>query len=84
MKDDIRETLKKILGEDAYNFGSMQVTDRVSGLSRAIYYLTGQMEMLTVYVPDCDKEYFKETIETIFKNTNEILIGDCFKKENNI
>lgn len=84
MENNIKETLKKILGDDAYNFGSMQVTDRVKGLSRAIYYLTGQMSMLTIYVPDDDKEYFKETIEIIFKNTNGILTDDCFKKENDI
>lgn len=72
----INDELKIILGEDAINFGKMEISPRVSILCKAIYYLSGQMLIAgKTYVPEEDVEAYKEYIKIIFEKTTEILRG---------
>ena len=70
----MKNTLKKILGENAYNNGlNFQVLDEVSKLVKAVNYQSTQMRFLKDYVSDDAKDEFDEYIKIIEKNTIEIL-----------
>jgi glucuronate isomerase len=68
-KRNMKEQLIKILGEDAYSIGNMQVSENVKKLVKALYYLDGQLPMIG---RDLDKEG-KEYIQDVLTTTKEIL-----------
>lgn len=65
----MKEELIKILGEDAYSIGCMQVSENVKKLVKALYYLDGQ---LAVMGRDLDKEG-KDYIQEVLKTTKKML-----------
>jgi hypothetical protein len=66
----MKEELTKILGQDAYNMGNMQVSENVKKLVKALYYLDGQLPIIG---RDLDKEG-KEYIQEVLKTTKKMLL----------
>lgn len=73
MEEEIKITLKKILGDDAFNNGKMQVSHNVSVLIKSVDYLTEQLFLLGRFVNEDDKELYNDNVEKILKMTNNIL-----------
>lgn len=70
---DIKHSLMRILAKNAYKNGNMQVDDDVSKLCKTIYYLEGQMGMISRFVDDQYKQEEKESIRKVIKQANKIL-----------
>ena len=70
---DLPAALKRILANNAFNFGNMQIDIGVRNTCKAIYYLTGQLPFVGRYSEDNYKEECREYIDKIIENTVEIL-----------
>lgn len=70
MTNKIKDELKKILGDDAYNDGSMQVSDRVQKLAKAVNYLVIQLKFTARLQEDFEREAH---IEQVINNVKEII-----------
>lgn len=73
MNDKIKEELKKILGEDAFSMGNMQVSERVQKLVWAVNYLVIQLNMVTNLVEEKDNLIVKSHIEDVIDSVGGIL-----------
>jgi hypothetical protein len=69
---DIKQELKNILGDDAFSIGNMQVSERVSQLVKAVYYMDIQIKMLDRWIED---EQGKNHIEQVRQSVKNILEG---------
>ena len=71
---EIKEELKRMLGEDAFNTGTMQVSDRVAKLVKSVNYLVGQLNITANMVEDeSNRDYVKEHVEKVITATKGIL-----------
>ena len=52
MKNNVKDELKKILGDDAFSLGNMQVSERVQKLVKSVNYLVAQIEMTSNMIED--------------------------------
>jgi hypothetical protein len=74
MNKDIDEALKKILGEDAFSIGNMQVSQRVQKLAKSVNYLVTQLYIASNLVENEDnRKEVKSHIELVISATKEIL-----------
>jgi hypothetical protein len=69
MDEELKQILKNILGDDAFNDGSMKVSDRVSKLVKSVNYLSTQLKIVK---NDADQET-KEYIDGIIDSVKNIL-----------
>lgn len=68
MSDEIKNELKKILGDDAFSTGKMQVSERVQKLVKTVNYLVTQLKITGQWSDDEEcKEHIKEVIENVKK-----------------
>lgn len=70
---DFKTSLKRILANNAYNLGNMQIDNDVSKLCKTIYYLEGQLGMIGRFGDEQYKEQQKESIKNVIKIANDIL-----------
>lgn len=70
MSEEIKEELKKILGDDAYSIGYMQVSARVQKLVKAVNYLVTQLKITGKWSED---EECKDHIKQVIANVKEML-----------
>lgn len=70
MSEEIKEELKKILGDDAYSIGDMQVSTRVQKLVKTVNYLVTQLKITGKWSED---EECKEHIKEVIANVKEML-----------
>jgi hypothetical protein len=74
MNNDIKEELKKILGDDAISLGNMQVSDRVQKLVKSVNYLVGQLHITGDMVEDDgNRKEVKSHINEVICNTKNML-----------
>jgi hypothetical protein len=68
MSEEINEELKKILGEDAFSMGEMQVSETVKKLVKSVNYLVTQLKITGQWSDDdgC-KEHIKQVIGNVKK-----------------
>ncbi len=75
--NEIKEELKRILGEDAFDMGNMQVSDRVSKLVKSVSYLVTQLNITANMVEDeTNREHIKGHVEQVVTATKGILSKD--------
>ena len=70
MSEEIEDELKKILGDDAYSIGDMQVSENVQKLVKSVNYLVTQLKITGRWI---ENEDGKEYIKKIISNVKEIL-----------
>lgn len=70
MSEEIKEELKKILGDDAYSVGDMQVSERVKKLVKAVNYLVTQIKITGQW---SENEECKDHINQVIANVKEML-----------
>lgn len=70
MSEEIKEELKKILADDAYSIGDMQVSARVQKLVKAVNYLVTQIKITGQW---SDDEECKDHISQVIANVKEML-----------
>jgi hypothetical protein len=70
MSEEIKEELKKILGDDAFSIGEMQVSERVKKLVKSVNYLVTQLKITGQW---SDDEECKEHIKQVIVNVKEML-----------
>lgn len=70
MPDEIKEELKKILSDDAFSLGNMQVSERVQKLVKSVYYLTTQIKIIEQY---SDDKKYKDHIKLVIANVKKML-----------
>ena len=70
MSEEIKEELKKILADDAYSMGNMQVSLRVQKLSKCVNYLVTQIKSVGQWSdePEC-----KDHINQVIANVKDML-----------
>ena len=78
MNSQIREELLKILGEDAFSIGSMQVSERVQKLVKSVNYLVTQLYVINgllkdVVEDDSDTMELREHIDMVVANVKAML-----------
>jgi len=71
MSEEIKEELKKILGDDAFSMGEMQVSERVKKLVKSVNYLVTQLKITGQWSDDDDE--CKEHIKQVIANVKEML-----------
>lgn len=69
MSEEIEEELKKILADDAYNSGEMQVSEGVRKLALTVRYLVTQLKIAKGF----DEIEGAEHICKVIENAKEIL-----------
>lgn len=66
MSDEIKDELKRILGDDAFSMGNMQVSERVQKLVKAVNYLVTQLKITGKWSDDDEcKDYIKQVIANV-------------------
>ena len=70
MSEEIKEELIKILGEDAYSYGYMQVSKRTQKLVKSVNYLVTQLKITGQWIDEADG---KEHIQIVIAKVKEIL-----------
>ena len=66
MPEEIEDELKKILGDDAYSIGDMQVSENVQKLVKSVNYIVTQLKITGKWIEDEDgKEYIKKIISNV-------------------
>lgn len=70
MAKEIENELKKILGDDAFSIGNMQVSDRVQKLVKTVNYLVTQLKISGDL---SDGEDCKRHIDKVIFNAKEML-----------
>lgn len=70
MSEEIKEELKKILGDDAYSIGDMQVSERVKKLVKAVNYLVVQIKITGQWSED---EEYKDHVKQVITNAKKML-----------
>lgn len=70
MENEIKEELKKILGEDAFSNGNMQVSERVQKLTKSVNYLVTQLKITSNLNDDIER---KNHVTDVINNLKNIL-----------
>lgn len=71
--EKIKDELKKILADDAYNSGDMQVSNRVSKLVKSVNYLVTQLNFTKDFVEPERKSEIFEHIDKVISNVKQML-----------
>lgn len=70
MSNEIKDELKKILGDDAFSMGDMQVSERVQKLVKTVNYLVTQLKITGKW---SDDDECKDHIKQVITNVKEML-----------
>jgi len=70
MSEEIKDELKKILGDDAFGMGNMQVSERVQKLVKTVNYLVTQLKITGKWSED---EECKNHIKKVIANVKKML-----------
>ena len=74
MKNNVKDELKKILGDDAFSLGNMQVSERVQKLVKSVNYLVAQIEMTSNMIEDDENRKQVEVhVNDVITKTKNIL-----------